>query len=686
MPENGMNLSRAVVLTAIRVEYEAVRTHLTTIHEEVHPQGTIYERGIFSSQGHSWDVVIGEIGAGNPGAALEAERAINHFKPQVILFVGVAGGLKDVQLGDVVIATKVYGYESGKAETTFLTRPSVAHSTYRMEQRARAEVRKNDWLQQIRGVPSDALPTAFVGPIAAGEKVIASTKSAVAIFVKEHYGDTLAVEMEGYGFLLAAHAHPQIEALVVRGISDRLDGKQEADAANMQQIAAQHASAFAFQVLATLDLARTEMPQLRSFSDAYPDVWNVPYRYNFLLTGRDQMLKYLHDALFTLDESVSLLHPWAINGAGGMGKTQTATAYAFRYRRYYQAILWARADTRSTLLADYRKIARLLHLSEENLRDDTSLLDVLMEWFRYNSEWLLILDNADDIPLIESLVPNAARGHILLTTRTQITNQLAAPIELERLSPEDGAIYILKRGNILRPLQHLSSIPKEKVQVAEELADLVGGLPLALEQAGAYIDETQCGVSRYLKLYQERGEELRRLSGELTLDYIESIATTWNVSMKNLQITCPAAVELLQLCAFLYPDTIPEEIITKGAEHLGSVLQSVAEDSLKLEHTIRELRKYSLIDRDIDGHKDTSMFTIHRLVLDVQRDMMGQEAQYLWATRAVRAVCAVFLPLATSDWQHYQVLLPHAQVCANHVRKWNMMFVDAQLLVERLHG
>lgn len=685
MPEYGTNLPRVVVLTAIRVEYQAVRTHLTNIHEEVHPQGTIYERGTFSSQDRSWDVVIGEIGAGNPGAALEAERAISHFKPQVILFVGVAGGVKDVHLGDVVVATKVYGYESGKAEAAFLTRPSVANSTYRMEQRARAEARKNDWLRQIRDVSSNVPPTAFVGPIAAGEKVIASTKSDVAKFVKEHYGDTLAVEMEGYGFLLAAHAYPQVEALVVRGISDRLDGKQEADAANMQQVAAQHASAFAFQVLATLDLARTEMPQVRRFPEAFPDVWNVPHRYNFLLTGRDQILKYLHDALFTLDESVSLLHPWAINGAGGMGKTQTATAYAFRYRRYYQAILWAKADTRSTLLADYRMIARLLHLPEENLRDDIALLDILMEWFRHNSEWLLILDNADDIALVEPFVPYAARGHILLTTRTQITNQLAAPIELERLSPEDGATYILKRGNILRQPQHLSSVPKEKVQVAEELADLVGGLPLALEQAGAYIDETQCGVSRYLKLYQERGEELRRLRGELTLDYLESIATTWNVSMKNLQTTCPPAVELLQLCAFLYPDAIPEDILTKGAVHLGPVLQPVAEDSLKLEHTIRELRKYSLIERDTDGHKDTSMYTIHRLVLDVQRDMMEQEAQHLWAERAVRAVCAVFLPLAASDRQQYQALLPHAQICANHVRQWNMTFAEAQLLLERLH-
>src|SRR5579859_6000683 len=119
MSENGAGLPRAAILTAIPVEYQAVRSYLTNIYEEHHPQGTIYERGTFSSSGQSWDVLIGEIGAGNPTAALEAERAINFFQPAIILFVGVAGGRKDVKLGDVVAATKVYGYESGKAERTF---------------------------------------------------------------------------------------------------------------------------------------------------------------------------------------------------------------------------------------------------------------------------------------------------------------------------------------------------------------------------------------------------------------------------------------------------------------------------------------------------------------------------------------------------------------------------------------
>src|SRR5438045_447141 len=103
--------SCAVILTAVPIEYQAVRAHLTDLQEETHPGGTVYERGIFISPFQTWEVGLVEARMGIARAAFEAERAIDYFKPSLALFVGIAGGIKDVKIGDVVAATKVYSYE-----------------------------------------------------------------------------------------------------------------------------------------------------------------------------------------------------------------------------------------------------------------------------------------------------------------------------------------------------------------------------------------------------------------------------------------------------------------------------------------------------------------------------------------------------------------------------------------------
>ena len=260
---NVTSTGRAVILTAIEVEFMAVREHLDGIHEEEY-HGSIYERGNFSADRRTWDVLIGQIGAGNSASAVAVERAVRYFDPEVILFVGVAGGVKDAQIGDVVAVTKAYGYESGKVhDTGFLVRPEVGMSSFRLVERAKAEARKKNWVQRIHGSThqtSTPEPRALVGPIAAGEKVIASTSNDLFQFLQKNYNDTLAVEMEGRGFFEAARANEHVQALIVRGISDLIDNKSKYDAQGSQEKASSHAAAFAFEVLAQLGASQRPEP------------------------------------------------------------------------------------------------------------------------------------------------------------------------------------------------------------------------------------------------------------------------------------------------------------------------------------------------------------------------------------------------------------------------------------------
>src|SRR5437588_2563795 len=174
MLDGKLNKGRAVILTTLPGEYQAVRAHLNSFHEETH-KGTVYEKGIFSAGEWEWEVGIAQIGAGSSRAAFEAERAIAYFRPSIVLFVGVALGLKDVVPGDVVVATKVYGYESTQdRKGEFLLSPEVGESSYRLVQRALAEGRKRGWIQRIRGKGQEgkSRPRVLVGPIAAGERVM----------------------------------------------------------------------------------------------------------------------------------------------------------------------------------------------------------------------------------------------------------------------------------------------------------------------------------------------------------------------------------------------------------------------------------------------------------------------------------------------------------------------------------
>lgn len=228
----------ALILTALPLEYAAVRAHIEEREELVHRDGTRVEKG--QLPGTSWHVAIAELGMGAERAASLTTQLINWLRPEAVFFVGVAGSLKDdIGIGDVVVGTQVYEIHGGKQTPEgFLVRPKALPGSHALEQAARSAVRD---MSDVR---------AHFLPIATGDVVLADAESEIARFIRRNYNDAGAIEMEGSGALRAAHLSGQLDALVIRGISDRADaGKRAADASGSQELAARQAASVTVAVL-----------------------------------------------------------------------------------------------------------------------------------------------------------------------------------------------------------------------------------------------------------------------------------------------------------------------------------------------------------------------------------------------------------------------------------------------------
>ena len=240
-----------VVLTALDLEYESIRDKLTDLRVQSHRAGTRFEVGRLAD--HDCQVALVLVGKGNNAAAVLAERAISEFDPAALLFVGVAGALRpSIALGDIVVATHVYAYHGGTSQDDGMkARPRVWEVSHRAQQIAQHLKRTGEWARQL---PLGAeRPDVVFGPIAAGEIVQDSAISAEARWIREHYNDACAIEMEAAGVAQAAHLNDSLPVVVIRGISDRADGgKVAADRTGSQPRAAANAAAFAIALAAAL--------------------------------------------------------------------------------------------------------------------------------------------------------------------------------------------------------------------------------------------------------------------------------------------------------------------------------------------------------------------------------------------------------------------------------------------------
>lgn len=395
-----------------------------------------------------------------------------------------------------------------------------------------------------------------------------------------------------------------------------------------------------------------------------PAVWNIPYSRNPFFLGRNNELTQLRSHLHA-GQATALSQPQAISGLGGIGKTQLALEYAYRYHQDYKAVFWARAESTEALISSYIAFAELLRLPDREAKKQDIIVQAVKTWLQIHHEWLLILDNADDLALLPDFLPPSLGGHLLMTTRAAATGRLAQRLEIETLLPEQGALFLLRRAALLAPDAPFENISQKEQEQALQISRELGGLPLALDQAGAYMEETGTNLASYWQIYQHHRTDLLQQHRGLVTDHPDSVARTLILSFQRVEAKNPAAAELLRLCAYLAPDAIPEEILTANSSLLGPMLASVAADAFLLGQVTEALRALSLIRRD----PSEKTLSIHRLVQVVLQDAQKQEERRLWEERAVLAVNAAFPHPRPDTWPRCERLLPHALLVSQYIEK-----------------
>jgi hypothetical protein len=372
----------------------------------------------------------------------------------------------------------------------------------------------------------------------------------------------------------------------------------------------------------------------------------LPPRPGFL-AGREELLAQVGSQLAAGDDPGP--RTVALYGLGGTGKTSAAVEYAYRHLAEVGVAWQFAAEEATVLAAGFGELAAQLGAKGlADTRDPVASVHAVLAAFA--APWLLIFDNAADMASVAAFLPPAGPGRVLITS--QNPNWPGLPLNLPVLVPDIAADFLVKRtGHSDR-------------QAARDLADMLDGLPLALEQAAAYIQAAGETLAGYLALFRRRGADLLA-RGEPT-GYSKTVASTWALAFDRLQHTVPTAVGLLRLLAFCASEAIPLRLLLQPrpglTERLGGevapVLVPLLEDELAAGDAIAALRRYSLISPPADGS-----VSVHRLVQAITADQMPAELASQWRQAAVALIDAAIPddPELPEAWPACAALLPHAQ-------------------------
>lgn len=652
--------------------------------------------------------------------AIDLALVLDEFRPRFAAMTGIcAGDRREVRLGDLIVARCAYLYEEGKIipgsdgqpvhllETTSVASTSQVLQYVQGFHEWQIPVRtlKQTWL----GRPLDPgeEPRCFIAPMASGMAVRSDNPFP---WLRERYHrDILGLDMEAASFYRALGTFSHIHALVVKGVSDYGDHNKNDDvhtfAARASAVYLLH---FIQEYVTTRAMPRPDhcsdqsqtgvreehpepaatrrsgrvlpdlpLPSVESLVPA-AQVWTVPYRQNRCFVGRAALLARVSTAFSSWE---SLTTPLVVlSGLGGVGKTQTALEYAYRFSDRYQAVFWVNATSQETLLADLVTLARTLGIANAQEAETQEHLLLVRRWFEQNQRWLLILDALNDFSRVPDVLPLRAAGHVLVTTQRRISQAVARVLDVGPLREQEALTLLLVRSGQLCQQDASWEALSEERAAAGRLCQLFDGLPLALDQAGAYIEQTGCSVTEYEQRYRTRNLPLLQRRGETVMEHPASVVATWSLAFQQVEERNSCAADLLRVCAFLAPAVIPQAIFLQGASQLGPSLANLEHDETQFDDAIGTLRQFSLIQRD----SRTRTISLHRLVQVVLRALMPEDQQVLWAQRVVQALCLAFPRRQEPVWAQCTFYLAHVSVCEELMTHYQLSFPGLGPVVYRV--
>ncbi len=373
--------------------------------------------------------------------------------------------------------------------------------------------------------------------------------------------------------------------------------------------------------------------------------------------GREALLGQIHQALAGDGSAGPVALAQAVHGLGGVGKTQLAIRYVYDHAADYDAVFWLTADPPSKLAADYAALAKEIGLPAATQTTDLNeQIAAVRHWLESaaSGHWLLVFDNADEPDTLRDYLPTGGGGHVLLTSRRSRFRKGIRPLE----------VHVMERSESVRLLLERSG--QSDAAAADRLAAELGDLPLALAQAGGYLEETQMPLADYLQLFQtRRGELLQR--GDPPDGYGGTLFATLGLAMQR--INKPAAEELLGLIACLAPDDIPRSLLARAFD-----------DPIRFNDALTPLVRHSLI------RAEGEIVEAHRLVQAVARERMSAEVKVLRVGRAIQLLEAAFPQESyeTETWEECRPLQPHADHASGLADQCQVAAEQTARLLDRL--